>query len=51
MICGSGLSGYVYDTWQWSFWICLLVVCLDLFMICGSDLFGYVYWRSVLICL
>ena len=58
MICGSGLSGYIYDMWQWSVWICLLVVCLDMFisgiglpgcLICGSGLdmlisglFGYV---------
>ena len=49
MICGIGLSGYVYDMlhwsvlicynmWQWSVCICLLVVCFDMF-ICCSGLF------------
>ena len=37
-ICG--LFGYVYDVWQWSVWICLLVVSLDMFI---SGLFGYVH--------
>jgi len=39
--------------WQWSVWICLLVVCFDMF-ICGSGLFvcAYGLWQwSVLICL
>jgi hypothetical protein len=22
MICGIGLSGYVFDMWHWSVWIC-----------------------------
>jgi hypothetical protein len=39
----SGLSGCVYDTWQWSVWMCLLVISLDMLMIRSSGLSGYVY--------